>query len=139
MQKLLDLEFTFNALEIQSAECDYCYLRQEEKGLVDQAFQRASVSLDRKSLSSIYFSGRYFHPCRAAVEIGGCEPKSTRNESLSFSFPPLLPLPLAFHHLFTGVKLDAPPQSRWGISVYHVLFTCTIFISFKLWIRFFFN
>lgn len=39
------------------------HTERERESWNDRAFQRASVSLDRRSLSSIYFNGRYFHPC----------------------------------------------------------------------------
>lgn len=94
------------------------------KGLVDRAFQRASVSLDRRSLSSIYFSGRYFHPCRRRRRRNWRLRAKVNTErlhslflSLFYSLPssllfPILVPPQLFTIFSPCVKLDATLQSR---------------------------
>ena len=127
----------FNAIPI--AICRAGLLSSVGKGLVDQAFQRVSMSLDRRSLSSIYFSGRYFHPCRRRRRWNWrlqakVNTESLRSLSLSlslssplslsffYSSPSFLPpSPSIFHHLFTLSKTRRNLTiSNWGIRVFRL-------------------
>jgi len=121
----------FNTLRTQSVGL----LPSAGKGLV-RAFQRASVSLNRQSLSSIYFNGRYFHPCRRCRRRRNWRLRAKVNTErfrslfsslslfLSFTFHPLLPPrhPSSFHHLFTVSKTKCNSIiPRWGIRIFRIL------------------
>jgi len=87
---------------------------EEKKDSSIEHSNERTCRLDRRSLSSIYFSDRYFHPCRAAAaaEIGGFEPKSTPSGCAPLPFSPCPSSTLCFSASFHPSKTRHTPATE---------------------------